>query len=1196
VHFSDKDSKLTRPRRRVLPGGNNASPTADAKSPVPAPHLRLRFNSEEEGDANLPIPRPLRRAVLASRSLPLIALMMRLFRRTRMRLYHHVFTAITVAGCAVVFFLIPQVQRIWASQTPPPQNSAWLINWLASALFLTLDLVFYVLSLVIVPRADLPLDVSWQRMRAAEHGSFIRVFARLTDTALMVMNVLVCWLVFARDCILRSHTVLTVLVGVGMAAFGAVAISYGPADDSSRSYLLAGALCHNVAVWSMLAGAWLVFVPLFIGSRKLNIHSGRQRDLVFIVLGRLIAWLFIANLIGEILWGVASLSGYSENNIFSYRLYTLWGMLHILALLTLLAATADYLDRNTDFPGRLLVLMVLFFVGVLVRPEKNSDVELIPLPHNQAQVADPTTNLQARPIPFQAAQRSEQWYQMMESRLRSIPADDPVVIVAASGGGSRAAIFSALVMEYLAQTEIPGSWNEKLKRPRRWADNIILMSSVSGGSLATAHFTHRGCRESDWQSETNHTIQAELIQGIVAEINRLGGADNLACNGEDWRQTRAMAMKIRDGLLRDGAKSPYAWLFRKRFIDDMCANFMAPILRGMTAARLYRGDALGKFWNELFDWDESNNLDGYHADEAWTARNSSVPAALFNASDVSKGARLVIGFPPLPHNIFPADDHESEVAHADHPQTSNTAIADSIAPLYNPDGDTRVTLASAEGIQNKDDGLLNTGGDVKGRPQSLSRHAPHELVHLHSSFESRIGLARAVRLSSNFPWGFFASRIEFPEVENHPTHDPVLVLDGAIVDNTGIDTLFDVYHGLQASPRGRRLLSQLTRRRVVFIEIDSGSKPSPAGWVTRTLGVTLEPIQALGNAAYTNADRTKNFYIEQLRREIETGEGPTNGRAEPSEIESQSSSPRSAFFYVKVECNHFSPDSPDQGEVMTAWALSPREKASVMARFVFALWPLEYKLAEIERTRDSAAKAQEIADALRPVEVIIDQLEEQIGIEINRTAMIRDWLVQSDNKNAGSDSAGEIDERQIRESGRTLFRQRYSLRSLRQIVHDLPQRPNVTAEQLTEVHSALDRWQTDLDSCKSLYQTKFPLTLAQSETRATVAEERNDWAGGTEKAFQNKAILPARTVEERQRLRQALKRATEETDNARQNIQELNNRGREWFETSRNAPAHDLPGSGPTDRNAVDGGSLNSEFPKKLPPTHRVTTRNSHSN
>ena len=60
---------------------------------------------------------------------------------------------------------------------------------------------------------------------------------------------------------------------------------------------------------------------------------------------------------------------------------------------------------------------------------------------------------------------------------------------------------------------------------------------------------------------------------------------------------------------------------------------------------------------------------------------------------------------------------------------------------------------------------------------------------------------------------------------------------------------------------------------------------------------------------------------------------------------------------------------------MTAWALSPLEESSVIARFCYELSKLEADLADIEKDRQTVVRGQAIADALRPGEALRRQLE-----------------------------------------------------------------------------------------------------------------------------------------------------------------------------------------------------------------------------
>ena len=88
------------------------------------------------------------------------------------------------------------------------------------------------------------------------------------------------------------------------------------------------------------------------------------------------------------------------------------------------------------------------------------------------------------------------WLEHCENRLDGIerlPGDGPVVLVAASGGGSRAALFTALLLEALARTDAQG---KPLPAPAPKGAvplhrRIAIISSVSGGSLGTAYYAAR---------------------------------------------------------------------------------------------------------------------------------------------------------------------------------------------------------------------------------------------------------------------------------------------------------------------------------------------------------------------------------------------------------------------------------------------------------------------------------------------------------------------------------------------------------------------------------------------------------------------------------------------------------------------------------------------------------------------------------
>lgn len=184
------------------------------------------------------------------------------------------------------------------------------------------------------------------------------------------------------------------------------------------------------------------------------------------------------------------------------------------------------------------------------------------------------------------------WDQRFYDRLSLDPDADPVLLVALAGGGTRAAALGMLVLE-------------RLRREGR-DDDILVISSVSGGSLAAVHFAHDG---GDCGDDTYGWKNA-FPRDIAARIGATSGepVDVLAA----W------------------------WPFHDRHVDAMFTNFDAAILKGMHFPRISRGEALAGFWNERFAWEERPDA----------------PLLMVNTTRVDTGARVVVGFPPVPPRWF----------------------------------------------------------------------------------------------------------------------------------------------------------------------------------------------------------------------------------------------------------------------------------------------------------------------------------------------------------------------------------------------------------------------------------------------------------------------------------------------------------------------------------------------------------------
>lgn len=229
--------------------------------------------------------------------------------------------------------------------------------------------------------------------------------------------------------------------------------------------------------------------------------------------------------------------------------------------------------------------------------------------------------------------------------------------------------------------------------------------------------------------------------------------------------------------------------------------------------------------------------------------------------------------------------------------------------------------------------------------ETFSGMAPAKRLH-----QLNIPLSRAVRLSSNFPFGFHVAHIDLtyrvnPEQEGENEQDTLAytypqsayLLDGGIVDNTGLDSIYEFFIRLKydagnakSVPQNREaadeiknldvkasaeILDELEKRGVIIVEIDSGLKPHgsqmPNASIQSIFLSTIAPLNGLTNAAYINAKRMKRSYIVDLQRTF---------------------SDRFEIQHVVFQCNYFK----EENQVMTAWSLGPYDKGSVIARFLFS--------------------------------------------------------------------------------------------------------------------------------------------------------------------------------------------------------------------------------------------------------------------
>jgi hypothetical protein len=154
----------------------------------------------------------------------------------------------------------------------------------------------------------------------------------------------------------------------------------------------------------------------------------------------------------------------------------------------------------------------------------------------------------------------------------------PVVVIAASGGGSRAAVLTALTLQRLAQICVPGSSGGP-DQCEKIADHLHAISSVSGGSLATAAYLSA----------------------------RLGGKHNDKSDLDD--------------------------------LDDKVADdFLQPVLRGALTPGVDRGAQLEKYWDAQLGLGRSLSEIGERWKDAPRTSHPPLPLPIFNSATLDAHA------------------------------------------------------------------------------------------------------------------------------------------------------------------------------------------------------------------------------------------------------------------------------------------------------------------------------------------------------------------------------------------------------------------------------------------------------------------------------------------------------------------------------------------------------------------------------
>ena len=172
----------------------------------------------------------------------------------------------------------------------------------------------------------------------------------------------------------------------------------------------------------------------------------------------------------------------------------------------------------------------------------------------------------------------------------------------------------------------------------------------------------------------------------------------------------------------------------------------------------------------------------------------------------------------------------------------------------------------------------------------------------------RINLADGVRTSANFPYGF-----EYVKLGDRPYE----LIDGGVVDNTGLDTLTLVLEGLgrtatdpKMSKEDRALAERardgLRDRGLLVVEIDAGARPEKPKGLAAHVPSLSKPLEALGRAGHRNSAALRARWLERLKTAIDP--------------------PFVGLVRAGADCT-------PEGDVITAWALDRRERRKIFDTF-----------------------------------------------------------------------------------------------------------------------------------------------------------------------------------------------------------------------------------------------------------------------
>lgn len=423
--------------------------------------------------------------------------------------------------------------------------------------------------------------------------------------------------------------------------------------------------------------SWLIlsfFLSLWIWIAP-DLSKKSKHPKILETLARITFFILLSSMMGELVWKLPDWIP----SIASYRLYHIVAIIHSCAVLVMLAQFFELLGPKSK--AAMLCFPLIFW-------------SILPWVWQSPIVGKPL--LTSEQNTAQQNNITKDWLEKFDGRIDAIPDGKPVVFIAAAGGGSRAALFTSLILEYFKRLPL-SSQNTLLeekksddspKDQKYLSDCIGLISGVSGGSLASAYFIYPPHNRA---STILNSIESELkIQTIEKIQERIKEIDQ-EIKSKEFDIAENLLQERKSNLEKIKIALEGHWVWENTFADDMNTNFMAPLLRGAFFLQgMERGESVTCFWENKFGWETKFNHNSH--------TSPTLPLAVFNSAIADQGIRFAVGFPPL--------------------------------------------LTAPDRLSKEKENQLSI--------LSLSEYQP----------DYQLTLSQAVRLSANFPWGFEIPKLQ----------------------------------------------------------------------------------------------------------------------------------------------------------------------------------------------------------------------------------------------------------------------------------------------------------------------------------------------------------------------------------------------------------------------------------------------------